>query len=65
MNTESPTDTLPSAAGGLRSEIPNRRREMALRNYAHQGPVRSSVFVWNNAPFQDFRAQQNLLIRQI
>jgi hypothetical protein len=29
MNTESPTDTLPSAAGGLRSEIPNRRREMA------------------------------------
>ena len=36
-----------------------------MRNYALQGPVRWSVRVWNNAPFQDFRAQQNLLIRQI
>jgi hypothetical protein len=35
-----------------------------MRNYALQGPVRWSVRVRNNAPFQDFRAQQNLLIQK-
>lgn len=36
-----------------------------MRNYALQGPGALVGVVWNNAPFQDFRAQQNLLIRQI